>query len=296
MQELSRIGHRATVLRDGRCVGTRELPDVSVSELVRLMVNRDVSEQFPARTRRPGPEMLRVERLGRGARLRDVSFVLHAGEILGVAGLLGAGRTELARAITGADRADAGRIFIRGRQVRPRSPRDTVQAGVALLPEDRKLQGLVLTQSVQANMGLPILPRLSRFGVVSDRAEHAVARRWVDELRIKTPGVQARVDSLSGGTQQKIVLGKWLAADAGILIVDEPTRGIDVGSKAEIYQLLDRLASRGTAILMISSDLPEVVGMSDRILVMHQGRICAELDGHQATEEQVLHAALGLAS
>ena len=296
MQELARIGDRVTVLRDGRHVATRELASASVAELVRLMVNREVADQFPPRTRRRGGELLRVEGLRRGAKLRDVSFVLHAGEILGVAGLLGAGRTELARAIIGADRADGGRIFIKGREVRPRSPAETVRSRVGFLPEDRKVQGLVLSESVQANLGLPILKRLSRLGVVRERAEQRVASRWVDDLRIKTPGLKTRVASLSGGTQQKLVLGKWLAADADILIVDEPTRGIDVGAKAEIYQLLDRLASRGAGILMISSELPEVLGMSDRILVMHQGRIHAELDGRQATQEQVLHAALGLAS
>jgi ribose transport system ATP-binding protein len=296
MLELSRIGDRVTVLRDGRRVATRDLARVSVAELVRLMVDREVAEQFPARTRRRGAEVLRVEGLRCGTRLRDVSFVLHEGEILGVAGLLGAGRTELARAIMGADPASGGRLFVRGHQVRPRSPGDMVRRGVGFLPEDRKAQGLVLSESVQRNVGLPILKRLSRLTVVREAAERRLAQRWVDDLRIKTPGLTARVASLSGGTQQKVVLGKWLAAEANILIVDEPTRGIDVASKAEIYQLLDRLASRGAGILMISSELPEILGLSDRILVMHRGRIHRQLDGRHATQEQVLHAALGLAS
>jgi ribose transport system ATP-binding protein len=296
MLELSRIGDRVTVLRDGRRVATRDLARVSVAELVRLMVDREVADQFPARTRRRGAELLRVEGLRCGAKLRDVSFVLHEGEILGVAGLLGAGRTELARAVMGADPADGGRIFIKGQEVRPRSPGDMVRRGVGFLPEDRKTQGLVLSESVQRNVGLPILKRLSRLGVVREPAERRLAQRWVDDLRIKTPGLTTRVAWLSGGTQQKIVLGKWLAAEARILIVDEPTRGIDVASKADIYQLLDRLASRGTGILMISSELPEILGLSDRILVMHRGQIHAQLDGRQATQEQVLHAALGLAS
>jgi ABC-type sugar transport system ATPase subunit len=171
-----------------------------------------------------------------------------------------------------------------------------VRRGVGFLPEDRKTQGLVLSESVQRNVGLPILKRLSRLGVVREPAERRLAQRWVDDLRIKTPGLTTRVAWLSGGTQQKIVLGKWLAAEAHILIVDEPTRGIDVASKADIYQLLDRLASRGTGILMISSEMPEILGLSDRILVMHRGQIHAQLDGRHATQEQVLHAALGLAS
>jgi len=296
MPELSRIGDRVTVLRDGRRVATRDLARVSVAELVRLMVDREVAEQFPARTRQRGTELLRVEGLRCGTKLRDVSFVLHEGEILGVAGLLGAGRTELARAVMGADPADGGRIFIKGQEVRPRSPGDMVRRGVGFLPEDRKTQGLVLSESVQRNVGLPILKRLSRLGVVREPAERHLAQRWVDDLRIKTPGLTTRVAWLSGGTQQKIVLGKWLAAEAHILIVDEPTRGIDVASKADIYQLLDQLASRGTGILMISSEMPEILGLSDRILVMHRGQIHAQLDGRHATQEQVLHAALGLAS
>jgi len=196
----------------------------------------------------------------------------------------------------GADQADGGRIFVKGQEVRPRSPGDMVRRGLGFLPEDRKTQGLVLSESIQRNVGLPILKRLSRLGLVREPAERRLAQRWVDDLRIKTPGLTTRVAWLSGGTQQKIVLAKWLAAEAHILIVDEPTRGIDVASKADIYQLLDQLASRGTGILMISSELPEILGLSDRILVMHRGRIHAQLDGLHATQEQVLHAALGLAS
>jgi ribose transport system ATP-binding protein len=295
LEELARVGHRATVLRDGRYVGTRLLP-APIPELVRMMVNRDVSEHYPPPTRRRGPEILRVEAVARRPRLRDVSFTLHRGEILGVAGLLGAGRTELARVIAGADLPETGRITIDGAPVRLRSPRDAIKAGVGLVPEDRKQQGLVLPQSVAANLSLPQLPRLGRAGTVSRTRERALARHWTSELRIRTPGIDTRVLTLSGGNQQKVVLGKWLAVGADILIVDEPTRGIDVGAKMEIYTLLDDLAARGAGILMISSDLPEVMGMSDRILVMHQGRVQALFDARAATEEAVLHAALGLAS
>jgi ribose transport system ATP-binding protein len=295
LEELARVGHRATVLRDGRYIGTRPLP-APIAELVRMMANRDISEHYPQPTRRRGSEILRVEGVSRGTRLRDVSFTLHRGEILGVAGLLGAGRTELARVIAGADVPDRGRIAIDGVPVRLRSPRDAIRAGVGLVPEDRKQQGLVLPQSVAANLSLPQLARLGRAGVVSRARERVLAQRWIGELRIRTPGMDTRVVTLSGGNQQKVVLGKWLAAGADVLIVDEPTRGIDVGAKMEIYALLDGLAAGGAGILMISSDLPEVMGMSDRILVMHQGRVHALVDARGATQESVLHAALGLAA
>jgi ribose transport system ATP-binding protein len=295
LEELARVGHRATVLRDGRYIGTRPLP-VPIAELVRMMANRDISEHYPQPTRTKGTEILRVEGVSRGSRLRDVSFTLHRGEVLGVAGLLGAGRTELARVIAGADVPDAGRISVNGKPVRLRNPRDAIRAGIGLVPEDRKRQGLVLPQSVATNLSLPQLSRLGRAGVVSRTRENQLASRWTRELRIKTPGIDTRVLTLSGGNQQKVVLGKWLAAGADVLIVDEPTRGIDVGAKMEIYTLLDRLAADGAGILMISSDLPEVMGMSDRILVMHQGRVQAMFDARDATQEAVLHAALGLAS
>ena len=295
MEELARIGHRATVLRDGRYIDTRPLP-APVPDLVRLMVDRDVSEHYPAPTRRRGRVILSVEHVSRGRRLRDVSFTLHRGEILGVAGLLGAGRTELARVIAGADVADAGTVTFDGRVARLRTPADAIRAGVGLVPEDRKRHGLVLRQSVSANLSLPQLPRLSRAGVLDRRRERALADRWIRELRVKTPGPAALALTLSGGNQQKVVLGKWLASGAGILIVDEPTRGIDVAAKMEIYTLLDRLAAEGAGILMISSDLPEVLGMSDRIMVLHQGRVQAVIDAAGATQQRVLHAALGLAS
>jgi ribose transport system ATP-binding protein len=295
MEELARIGRRATVLRDGRFVATVALP-AAVPELVRLMANRDISDQYPTPTRRRGDEVLRVDRVSRGARLRDVSFTLHRGEILGIAGLLGAGRTELARVIFGADVPDAGHVLLHGKPLRLRGPSDAIEAGIGLVPEDRKRQGLVLGCSVSANLSLPQLPRLAKAGVVSRRREGELASTWIRELRIKTPSAGTRALNLSGGNQQKVVLGKWLAAGADVLIVDEPTRGIDVAAKMEIYTLLDRLAAKGAGIIMISSELPEVLGMSDRILVMHQGRAHAMLDARQATQEIVLHAALGLAS
>jgi ribose transport system ATP-binding protein len=296
MRELTAIGHRVTVLRDGRNVGTFDLSTASIDELVRLMANRDVREHFPRRRSAAGEPLLRLERLSGDSGVRDVTLTVRRGEIVGLAGLLGAGRTELARLIAGADRPSSGRIEICGRDATPRSPREAIRAGVGFLPEDRKRHGLVMTQSVCENIGLPNLARWSTAGWLSAASERATAERWVAELRIKTPRIAERVVRLSGGTQQKVVLARWLAAEAQLLVMDEPTRGVDVGAKVEIYELMNRLTDAGAGILMISSELPEVLGMSDRIYVMRGGSIQAELDARSATEERVLQAALGLAS
>jgi ribose transport system ATP-binding protein len=295
MEELSRVGHRATVMRDGRSIATLPLP-APISELVRLMADRDIAHHFPAPTRVRGAEILRVEHVSRGTHLRDVGLTLYRGEILGVAGLLGAGRTELARVIAGADVPDEGRVLLEGRPLRLRAPRDAIRSGIGLVPEDRQRHGIIPTQSVAANLTLPQLPHLSHGGIIDTRRLERVAARWIADLRIKTSTSRVRVKTLSGGNQQKVVLGKWLAVGADVLIVDEPTRGIDVAAKMEIYQLLDALAAKGAAILMISSDLHEILGMSDRVLVMHQGHVRALFDRHEATHTRVLHAALGLAS
>jgi ribose transport system ATP-binding protein len=299
MRELAQIGRRATVLRDGRAVGTFPLPETSFDVLVRLMANREVRDHFPRRRCAAGDELLRLERVAGPAGapvVEDVSLRVCRGEIVGLAGLLGAGRTELARLVFGADRPARGRVFVAGREVTPKTPRHAIAAGIGFLPEDRKRHGLVLMRSVRENIGLPNLARWSRAGVVSSRTEREAAARWVTELRIKTPDVAERVVRLSGGTQQKVVLARWLAAESSLLVMDEPTRGVDVGAKVEIYELMNRLTHAGAGILMISSELPEVLGMSDRIYVMRHGRIQAELDAVSASEERVLHAALGLAS
>jgi ribose transport system ATP-binding protein len=297
MRELAAIGRRVTVLRDGRAVGTYQLADTSFDVLVRLMANREVRDHFPRRRCPPGVELLRLEHVSGspgGLNVADVSLTVCRGEIVGLAGLLGAGRTELARLIVGADRPTSGRVLVAGRDVTPKTPRQAIAAGIGFLPEDRKRHGLVLMRSVRENIALPNLGRWSRAGVVSGRAERETAERWVAELRIKTPHVAERVVRLSGGTQQKVVLARWLAAEASLLVMDEPTRGVDVGAKVEIYELMNQLTAAGAGILMISSELPEVLGMSDRIYVMRHGRIQAELDSATATEERVLQVALGL--
>jgi ribose transport system ATP-binding protein len=293
LDEVYRIGHRVTVLRDGRHVKTMPLADATVAELVRLMANRDVGEHFPKQRTPAGVELLRVEHLGREGVLHDITFSLRAGEVIGIGGLLGAGRSELARVLAGADRFDQGRMFVGGKSMTFRSPEHAIRAGIGLLPEDRKAQGFVAGLTVSRNIALPHGRRLASFGAISSASEAALAEPAIKDLRIKATPTQA-VRLLSGGNQQKVVLAKWLAGDARVFIFDEPTRGVDVGAKIEIYHLMNRLTASGAGIVMISSELPELLGMSDRILVMHRGRIAAQLDASEATQERVLTAALGL--
>jgi ribose transport system ATP-binding protein len=295
MEEVFRIGDRVTVLRDGCDVTTRNISDVSVPELVRLMANRELADHYPRRGHTLGEELLRVEGLGGGA-LRDVSLVLHRGEVMGIAGLVGAGRTRLARAIVGAEPVQRGRIIIKGRPVEMRSPSDAARARVGFLPEDRKQQGLVLGLSLERNVAMSHLRRLSRLGIMDRTSERREADAAITSLSIRTPGPAQRVLNLSGGNQQKVVLAKWLAAQAEIFIFDEPTRGIDVAARHDIYLLINHVVEQGAGVIMISSDLPEVLGMSDRVLVMRAGAVAAQLAGNDLTDAAVLQAALGIAS
>jgi ribose transport system ATP-binding protein len=300
MDEVFRIGDRVTVLRDGCHVATHDIGTASVSQLVRLMANRDISDHYPRRTpartasHTTRTELLRVEGLS-GGTLRDVSLTLHRGEIVGIAGLVGAGRSRLARAIAGADPITHGRITVKGTPVDIRSPADAVRAGIGFLPEDRKQQGLVLALSVEHNIAMSHLSALSRFGVINHASERREADKAIADLRIRTPGPTQIVLYLSGGNQQKVVLSKWLAGQADIFIFDEPTRGIDVAARHDIYLLMNALVENGAGVIMISSDLPEVLGMSDRILVMRAGAIQLEIPAADATDTRVLQAALGIA-
>jgi ribose transport system ATP-binding protein len=296
LEEVTRIGHRVTVLRDGRRIVTEPVGTRPIPSLIHLMADRELGEHFPKRRAERGDELLRIEGFERRGALNGVSLTVRRGEVVGLFGLLGAGRTELARAICGADRRDAGTVYVKGAAVRARHPSEMISHGVGFLPEDRKTQGLVQMLTVRDNIALPLLPRLSRAGVVDTAQETRLAGRVVRDLRIKVASLGQPVGQLSGGNQQKVVLAKWLAAHADVLIMDEPTRGIDVGAKVEIYELMNQLTARGAAILMISSELPEVVGMSDRILVMRLGRIVAEFEGSRATQQTVLAAALGHAA
>jgi len=293
LEEIFQIGDRVTVLLDGRNVATRLMGEVDKSELVRLMVNRELKEHFP-KVRSPiGKEALRVERLSRKGVLSDISFSLRRGEVLGVAGLLGSGRTDLARAIFGLDPIDSGSIYVDGQLKTIDSARKAIACGIGFLTEDRKSQGLVLKLSVRENIVLPSMEKVCHAGVIDTDEEERIANRYIDDLRIKTPSGDQKVLYLSGGNQQKVIVSKWLFTEARVLIFDEPTRGIDVGAKVEIYQLMNRLTSQGAAILMISSELPEILGMSDRVLVMHQGHITGEFTSEEVTQEKILRCALG---
>lgn len=293
LEEIFEVANRVTVLRDGRHVGTAPIAQVTRQRLIEMMVGRTLDQEFPKRPANLGEELLQVTHLTRGRAVRDVSFSIRRGEVLGLTGLVGAGRTELARLIFGADRLESGSMRLGGREFRPRSPREAIAAGVCLLTEDRKAEGLVLGRSVLENFGLPNLRRLAPWGWIDRRRELDSFHRIVDQLRIKTHGPDQRAGTLSGGNQQKLVLAKWLERNADVLIFDEPTRGIDVGARYEIHQLINRLAEQGKAVLMISSELPEVLGMADRILVMHEGRLTGEItDPATTTQQRIMELAV----
>ena len=297
MEEIFRIADRITVMRDGETVGTRPASEFTRESLIEMMVGRKLENEFPKERAEIGEKRLEVIRLRRGDQIKDVSMFVRRGEILGLTGLVGSGRTELARLIFGADAPEAGEIRIEGKPVSIRSPRDAIRKGICLLSEDRKAEGLVLGLSARENFGLPNLDRFSEFGLVRHKTESSAFARYIKELSIKLAGPEQRARTLSGGNQQKVVLAKWLEANSDVIIFDEPTRGIDVGAKYEIYLLMNRLVAQRKAIIMISSELPEVLGMSDRIVVMHEGRISGEItDAANATQKQIMALAIGVKS
>ena len=294
LDEVFEIADRVTVLRDGRVIGVHEVSAMDKATLIRMMVGRTLDETFPASKGQIGEPFLVVKglsssRLG----LRDISFTLHRGEILGVAGLVGAGRSELAMALFGVASVDRGEVWLDNHLIHLGNPRRTMRLGMALVPENRKEQGLVLGQSVRNNASLAIIHNLRRFLLIDEKRESEIVQKQVSDLDIKTPSLEQQVGYLSGGNQQKVVLAKWLCSGPRCIIMDEPTRGIDVGTKAEIYRLMRELADRGASVIMISSELTEIIGMSDRILVMSRGRIAGELSREEATEERILTLAVG---
>jgi ribose transport system ATP-binding protein len=294
IEEIFRLCDRVTVFRDGHYIATKSVGETNRTEVIALMIGRDIGDLFRKEMAPIRETVLEVRKLCKRGLLHNISFSLRRGEIVGLAGLVGAGRTDLARAIFGDITIDSGQIVVAGETVAARhSPRRAISTGVALVPEDRKEQGLVLGLSVRKNIGLAVLPALSRMGFIGGSQEKRLARSYVEQLTIKTPSIEQKTLYLSGGNQQRVVIGKWLATQPKVLIVDEPTRGIDVRAKASIHSLLCDLAKQGVAILMISSDLPEILAMSDRILVMHRGRITGELSAREATQEGVMQYATG---
>ena len=294
LEELFEICDSVTVMKDGAVSGVSQMNGITKEDLINLMVGRSLSDYYPNRSPKAGETVLEVRNLNSGSMVKDVSFQLHRGEILGFAGLVGAGRTETMRAIFCADRPDSGEILLKGKPVRFKSPKDAIHSGIAFATEDRKAQGLVLCLSVGKNTTLASLKSIcGKLPVISFRKEDKIVNNYIQRMKTKTTGKNQKVRNLSGGNQQKVVMAKWLNTGADIYIFDEPTRGIDVGAKSEIYHMIADLADQGAAVILVSSELPEVIGLSDRILVMHEGRITGQVMRQDATEEKVMAYAFG---
>ncbi|UCB45933.1 MAG: sugar ABC transporter ATP-binding protein [Spirochaetota bacterium] len=294
IDEIFQIADRATVLKDGKLVGTVQTSDVDKPKVVSMMVGRSLSETFPQRKKlKQKQEVLALKNVSREGFLKDISFNVHKGEILGIAGLVGAGRSELARAIFGADPIDMGEIILKEKIIKKSSPKNSIVSGIGFVTENRAHDGLIHSLSLRKNLTLAILERVKKWFYIRDRYEKEISKQSVDQFKIITPSIEQEVRYLSGGNQQKVILAKWININLSLLILDEPTRGIDVGTKSEVYTLMRRLADQGTAIIMISSELPEIIGMSDRILVMHDGEIMGVVSPDKATEEGILMMATG---
>jgi ribose transport system ATP-binding protein len=293
MEEIFTICDRITIMRDGRTVDTKAIPETNFDEVVRKMVGRELTERYPSRNPKYGEVVLEVREANRKGLFENVSFDVKAGEVLGFSGLMGSGRTEIMRAIFGLDRLDSGEIKIRGKKVNIRKPADAVKHGIGFITEDRKDEGLVLDFSIRENMALTNLFSFSSRGFISNVKEQEFVDTLIKRLQIKTQSSETAARNLSGGNQQKVVIAKWVGIGPSVLILDEPTRGVDVGAKREIYQLMNELTDRGVAIIMVSSELPEVLGMSDRIAVVHEGHITGVLLKEQATQEHIMTLATG---
>ncbi|WP_433373885.1 sugar ABC transporter ATP-binding protein [Actinoplanes sp. CA-142083] len=292
-EEITALCERVTIMRDGKHVATEMVADISVDDMIRRMVGRDLSALFPKQEVTPGDVMLQVEGLTREGVFRDISFEVRAGEIVALAGLVGAGRSEVMQAVFGVDPYDSGVVRIKGKRLKPGNPRAAMASGMALVPEDRRQQGLVMELSIERNITLPRARKLARLGLLFGGVEKKAAATWAEKLQTKLGRLSDAVGTLSGGNQQKVVLAKWLSTGPQLLIVDEPTRGIDVGTKAEVHRLMSSLAADGLAVVMVSSELPEVLGMADRVVVLREGRVAAVLKKSEMTEESVMYAAMG---
>lgn len=292
MEEIFRLSDRVSVLRDGKYITTVNTADTSKSELIKLMVGRELSETYPERKNKASETVLSIKKLT-GNGVKDVSFDVKRGEVLGLAGLIGAGRTELAQLLFGYEKIISGEIILNGKSIRPKNCIEAIAAGIALVPEDRKRQGLVLEMSIKENTTMPSMKRISTLAVISNDQEKEMSQSYMDSLRTKAPSIEQKTKNLSGGNQQKVVLAKWLAMDPQVLIFDEPTRGIDVGAKQEIYNIMNELADNGKTILMISSDMEELIGMSDRIVVLCKGRVTGLLEKEEVSQELILSKSAG---
>ena len=290
MEDIYAVGDRIYVLKDGRYSGEAMVKDVAVEDIIKMMIGRDIGQQFVQKTNKPGEVVLEVRNLT-SQRVKDVSFQVRSGEVVGFGGLIGAGRTELLQAIYGVDNYE-GEIYYKGKLIKNTSPRAAIDRGFSMVPEDRKDKGLILSHSVQNNIQMTILDRISKMGLLSGKKGKQTVGTFIENLNIKTSGAQQKVGMLSGGNQQKVVLAKCMAPDPSVILLDEPTRGVDVGAKTEIYKIINDLASKGFAIIMVSSELPELIAVSDRIIVMREGRISGEINTEVVTEEQVMTLAI----
>ncbi|WP_077736066.1 sugar ABC transporter ATP-binding protein [Bacillus sonorensis] len=293
MEEIFTICDRITVMRDGKTVDTKRIPDTDFHEVVKKMVGRELTERYPARNPNPGATVLEVKNASKKGIFQNISFTIHAGEIVGISGLMGAGRTEMMRAIFGLDPLDSGEILINGKKTAVKKPSDAVQRGIGFITENRKDEGLVLDASIRDNIALPNLASFSPKGWIDQKSEQEFVDLLIKRLTIKTASRETDARSLSGGNQQKVVIAKWIGIGPKVLIMDEPTRGVDVGAKREIYELMNELTDRGVAIIMVSSELPEILGMSDRVLVIHEGTLSGELSRKDATQERIMTLATG---
>ena len=293
MEEIFELCDRITILRDGTYVGTEKIKDVNMDDIVRMMIGREIGERFPARDVKIGKEMLRVEGLTKGKTFKDVNFSVNSGEVLGVSGLMGAGRTEIMHAIFGNLPFESGKIFIEGKEVRIKNAREAISTGIGFITEDRKTEGLLLEKSIAENIELANLGKVSSKSVLSKKKGSELVKKGIEEFHIKCFGPDHECNNLSGGNQQKVVFAKWVYTDPKVLIMDEPTRGVDIGAKKEIYSVINDLAAKGVAIILVSSELPEVLGMSDRIMVVHEGKVTGIIDAAEADQEKVMTLATG---
>ena len=293
MEEIFALCDRITVLRDGEYIDTKEIKDLTMDDVVQMMIGREIGERFPTRDCEIGGEVLRVEGLTSGKLFHDVNFTVKAGEVLGVAGLMGAGRTEIMQAIFGNLKKDSGKIFVDGEEVTIKNPRQAIAAGIGFITEDRKTEGLLLEKSIAENIEIANLDRVSKHNVLNKELQSSLVKKGIEDFKVKCFGPWHECNNLSGGNQQKVVLAKWVATEPKILILDEPTRGVDIGAKKEIYNVINDLAAKGVAVIMVSSELPEVLGMSDRIMVVREGEVRGILDGKEADQTKIMTLATG---